>query len=113
MEASRPFSRINLRQIRAPVWLPRFFHPRSRFAVGVARSRCAGGGRHSFVAHSSSAVHTPRLVFDRYADQYFLREIRLPGKVGFEFPRTAAENAAAERLASGAKPDVVVVRVGQ
>jgi hypothetical protein len=38
---------------------------------------------------------------------------RLPGKVGFEFPRTAPENTAAERLASGAKPDVVIVLVGQ
>ena len=64
-------------------------------------------------AGASRTDNTPRLVFERYADQYFLREIRLPGKVGFEFPRTAAEKAAAERLASGAKPDVVVVRVGQ
>ena len=56
MDASR--LRINIGQIFAPVWLPRFFHAPSRFAVGVALCRCAGGGRHSFVAHSSSAVHT-------------------------------------------------------
>jgi hypothetical protein len=64
-------------------------------------------------AGSTPADSTPRLVFDRYGDRYFLREIRLAGNVGFEFPKTAAENAAAERIASGAKPEVVVVRMGQ
>ena len=55
----------------------------------------------------------PALVFDRYADQYFLREIRLPDHVGFELPKTSDENAAAKRVASGAKADVVVVLMGQ
>jgi len=56
---------------------------------------------------------TPRLVFDRYGDQYFLREIRLADNVGFQLPQSAGENAAAERMAADARPDVVVVRVGQ
>ena len=55
MDASR--LRINIEQILAPVWLSRFFHARSRFAVGDVRAVC-GDGCHSFVAHSSSAVHT-------------------------------------------------------
>jgi hypothetical protein len=56
---------------------------------------------------------TPRLVFDRYDDQYFLREIRLADNVGFQLPQSAGEAAAAEHMAADARPDVVVVRVGQ
>ena len=62
---------------------------------------------------SSRKDVAPALVFDRYADQYFLREIRLPDSVAFELPRTASENAAAKRIASGAKADVVVVLAAQ
>jgi hypothetical protein len=64
-------------------------------------------------AGSTGKDNTARLVFDRYADQYFLREIRLQGSVGFELPRTDVEKAAAARIAGGAKPEVVVVPVGQ
>jgi hypothetical protein len=64
-------------------------------------------------AGSSRKDNTGSLVFHRYADQYFLREIRLPGNVGFELPMTAGENAVAKRLASAAKPEVVAVRMGQ
>jgi hypothetical protein len=62
---------------------------------------------------SSRKDVAPALVFDRYADQYFLREIRLPDNVAFELPKTSDENATAKRIASGAKPDVVVVLMGQ
>ena len=64
-------------------------------------------------AGSSRKDNTGSLVFHRYADQYFLQEIRLPGNVGFELPMTADENAIAKRLASDAKPAVVVVQMGQ
>ena len=64
-------------------------------------------------AGPSNTDNTPRLVFHRYGGKYFLREIRLPGNTGFSLPSTAAEIAAAERVAGGANPDVVVVRTGQ
>jgi hypothetical protein len=62
---------------------------------------------------SSRKDVAPALVFDRYGDQYFLREIRLPDNVAFELPKTSAENAAAKRVASAARPAVVVVLMGQ
>ena len=64
-------------------------------------------------AGSSRKDNTASLVFHRYADQYFLQEIRLPGNLGFELPMTADENAVARRLANDAKPEVVVVQMGQ
>lgn len=53
------------------------------------------------------------LVFDHFADQYFLREIRLGGSVRFTFPKPARENAAAERVSSSMPPETVVVRTAQ
>jgi hypothetical protein len=64
-------------------------------------------------AGSSRADDTPRLVFDRVGDQYFLREIHLAGDVSFALPLTSVERGAAERLASGEKSEVVVVRTAQ
>jgi hypothetical protein len=51
----------------------------------------------------------PRLVFHRYADSYFLREVRMPGNTGFKLPRTRGELQAAEQLASRSTPEVVVL----
>jgi hypothetical protein len=45
---------------------------------------------------------TPSLVFHRYGDQYFLREIRWDGTSRLDLPLTKAERAAAERRADGA-----------
>jgi len=42
---------------------------------------------------------TPSLVFHRYGDEYFLREVRWEGAARFDLPRTKAERAAAERRA--------------
>jgi hypothetical protein len=58
----------------------------------------------------SATDNSPRLVFHRYNDRYFLREVRLPGNNGFRLPKTAAEIDAAERLAAGVTHDVVAVR---
>jgi hypothetical protein len=56
---------------------------------------------------------SPRLVFHRYGNQYFLREVRLAGNDGFQLPTSAAERDAAERIAGLAVPEVVVVRAGR
>jgi hypothetical protein len=44
----------------------------------------------------------PSLVFHRYGDQYFLREIRWDGTSRLDLPLTKAERAAADRRADGA-----------
>jgi len=74
--------------------------------------------RHSAILLSqpdgpSDTDETPRLVFHRYADRYFLREIRLPGNVGFRLPKTRAEREAAEQIAGRSSAEVVVVRADQ
>ncbi len=53
------------------------------------------------------------LVFDHFENQYFLREIRLGGSARFTLPKSARENAAAERLSSSATPETIVVRTAQ
>jgi len=55
----------------------------------------------------------PRLVFKRYGDRYFLREVRLPGNTGFSLPESREERDVADRLASTARPEIVVVHSGQ
>ena len=42
---------------------------------------------------------SPSLMFHRYGDQYFLREVRMDGKTRLDLPETKAERAAAERRA--------------
>jgi hypothetical protein len=44
----------------------------------------------------------PSLVFHRYGDQYFLREVRWEGTARLDLPQTNAERAAAERRADRA-----------
>ena len=56
---------------------------------------------------------SPRLVFHRYGDSYFLREIRMPGNAGLTLPVSRPERDAAEKLASKAAPEVVVVATRQ
>ena len=55
---------------------------------------------------------TPRMVFERYGTHYILREIRLPGNVGFTIPSAGAEIEASDRAANTVKPEIVVVRMG-
>ena len=52
---------------------------------------------------------SPRLVFHRYGDSYFLREIRMPDNVGLALPATRLERDAAEKIASNAAPEVIVL----
>jgi hypothetical protein len=56
---------------------------------------------------------SPRLVFHRHGDSYFLREIRMPGNAGLALPATRLERDAAERVASNAAPEVVVIPTAQ
>ena len=56
---------------------------------------------------------SPRLVFHRYGDSYFLREIRMPGNAGLALPATRLERDAAEKVASNAAPEVVVIPTEQ
>lgn len=52
---------------------------------------------------------SPRLVFHRYGDSYFLREVRLAGSTGFFLPETRQERDVQERIAGRSTPDVIVV----
>ncbi|MGH9308013.1 MAG: hypothetical protein ACRD1U_01475 [Vicinamibacterales bacterium] len=53
---------------------------------------------------------SPRLLFYRYGDQYFLREIRLPGNTAYSIPQSRQERDAEERIAGRMAPEVVAVR---
>jgi hypothetical protein len=53
----------------------------------------------------------PSLVFHRYGDQYFLREIRLDGKARLDVPETQAERDAAEGRTDRATPMMETVIV--
>lgn len=72
------------------------------------------GTRHGAVMLSQPdgrvADNSPRLVFHRYADRYFLREVRLGDNTGFSLPKTRLEIDAAEKIAGSPAPDVVVLR---
>lgn len=52
---------------------------------------------------------SPRLVFHRYGDRYFLREFWMPGSTGFSLPVTRQEREAEERIAGRSTPERVVV----
>jgi hypothetical protein len=74
------------------------------------------GDRHGVVVRGedvreqSRATH-PVLVFHRYGDAYFLREVRLEGSARLDLPETKAERAAAERRvdrAAAAMQSVIV-----
>jgi hypothetical protein len=72
------------------------------------------GERHGVVILSQPDAVTgrdavPGLVFYRYGDQYFLREVRLESGIAFSLPKTRAEEDAAERVAGLRQSEVVVV----
>jgi hypothetical protein len=75
------------------------------------------GFRHSAVLLSQPDGRTtddsPRLVFHRYGDGYFLREVRLAGNRGFSLPETRQERDAQERIAARSRPEVIVVLANQ
>ena len=56
----------------------------------------------------------PSLVFHKYGDQYFLREVRWTGSARLDLPETKAERVAAERRSDGAAalPEKVVIVAG-
>jgi hypothetical protein len=56
----------------------------------------------------------PSLLFHRYGDQYFLREIRWDGTARLDLPETKGEREAAERRADrGAAPMETVIIVAE
>ena len=52
---------------------------------------------------------SPRLVFHKYGDQYFLREFWTGGSRGFSLPVTRQERQAEERIAGRSSPERIVV----
>ena len=55
------------------------------------------------------AQSMPSLVFDRYGNEYFLREARFGEGIEMSLPKTSQEREAVMKRASAARPDVVVV----
>jgi hypothetical protein len=68
----------------------------------LLRSERNGAFVRAFEMRISRDDAPPSLVFHRYGDQYFLREIRWDGTSRLDLPLTKAERAAAERRADGA-----------
>ena len=60
---------------------------------------------------STDRNETPRLVFRRYGEQYFLREVRFLDSLGVNVPETREERQAAEHLADGHDTAVEAVAV--
>jgi len=75
------------------------------------------GFRHSAILLSQpegrTAVDRPQLVFHKYGDQYFLREIRLAGNTGFSLPESKQERQVEERIAGRTTPERIVVLANQ
>ena len=71
------------------------------------------GFRHSAILMSQpegrTADDSPRLVFHRYGDRYFLREVRMAGDTGFSLPMSREERQVEPRIAGLSTPDVIVV----
>jgi hypothetical protein len=52
---------------------------------------------------------SPRLVFHKYGDEYFLREFWSGGSTGFSLPESRQERQAEERIAGRSTPERIVV----
>ena len=52
---------------------------------------------------------SPRLVFHKYGDQYFLREFWTGGSTGFSLPESREERQVVERIAGRSTPERIVV----
>ena len=65
-------------------------------------------------AQESGQADAPRLVFTRYRDRYFLREVWFAGRAGFKLPETREERESSERSSRTAeKPEVVSIRASR
>jgi hypothetical protein len=63
---------------------------------------------------SRDVDESPRLVFHRYGDRYFLREIRMDGNLRFSLAESREEREAAGQIAErlpGSKVQIVAVRL--
>jgi hypothetical protein len=60
---------------------------------------------------SEGGAEMPRLVFHRYANQYFLREIEFSRGVGLSLPETSQERDAAEQRADRSDADAPTVAI--
>ena len=60
-----------------------------------------------------TADDQPRLVFHKYGDQYFLREVVLADSTGFSLPESEQERQVEERLASRSTPERIAVLANQ
>jgi hypothetical protein len=69
--------------------------------------------RHSVILFGQRDGRTtdesPRLVFHKYGDQYFLREFWTGGSTGFTLPESQQERQAEERIAGRSTPERIVV----
>jgi hypothetical protein len=95
--------------------IPRDVYEVSR-AGGRADILLFRSARRAFLVagHSTGSTdrdEAPQLVFHRYGEQYFLREVRFPGSLGMNLPVTREERQAAERRADGRNPSVEAVVV--
>jgi len=75
------------------------------------------GFRHSAIVLSEpdgrTGVDRPQLVFHKYGDQYFLREIRLAGNTGFSLPESKQERQVEDRVADRSTREKIVVLANQ
>jgi len=73
--------------------------------------------RHSAILMSQpdgrTADDRPKLVFHKYGDQYFLREVRLAGNTGFNLPESKRERQVEERIAGRSTPEKIVILANQ
>jgi hypothetical protein len=60
-------------------------------------------------SNSNKGNIQPSLVFDRYGDQYFLRDIRFGERVEFSLPETREEREAIRQRADRSTPGQIVV----
>ena len=51
------------------------------------------------------------VVFDRYEDQYFLRQIWSPGVAGYELPKSRTERSVEKDLAQSDSRGIEVVQI--
>lgn len=99
--------------------LPRDTYNLTRLAGHPEMVLVRGDRRGAFVrtdeVRLTDTSATPSLVFHRYGDEYFLRQIRWEGSARLDLPETSAERGAAEGRANrvGANMETVVITAGQ
>jgi hypothetical protein len=78
-------------------------------AVLLVRSMFHGAFVLGLRAEPVDGVDTPALVFHRYGDRYFLREIRMSGLSAIDLPETPVEREAAARVANRFDATVITI----